>query len=115
VFRARAMAFFTSDIELHIFGFISPVNFLKLEPSIMAACTAHIKGFLYRGFFETPILMIPILQIIGNLPRGRLVPLEWENVMVISNLDLIALFPTPSPISPHYVINDLFRRVHYIY
>jgi hypothetical protein len=115
VLRARAMAFFTSDIELHIFGFISPVNFLQLEPSIMATCTAHIKGFLYRGFFETPILMIPILQIIGNPPRSRLIPLEWENVMMISNLDLIALFPTPSPKSPRQVIGDLLRKVFCIH
>ena len=115
VFGARAMAFFTSNIELHIFGFVSPVNLLQLEPRIMAARAAHFEGFLHRRLFKTAIHIVPILQVIRNPAGGRLVPLEWENVMVISNLDLIALFPAPSAVSPHYAINDLFRRVLCIY
>jgi len=111
VFGARAMAFFTSNIELHISGFVSPINLLQLEPCIMAARAAHFEGFLHRRLFETAVLIVPILQVIGNPAGSRLVPLERENVMMISNPDLIALLPAPSPIRPHHIIGGLFRRV----
>jgi hypothetical protein len=111
VFGARAMAFFTSDIELHISGFVSPVNLLQLKPCIVAARAAHFEGFLHSGLFETAVLIVPILQVIGNPPGGRLVPLERENVMLIPNPDLIALLPAPPPISPDHIVGGLFRRV----
>jgi hypothetical protein len=81
----------------------------------VTASATHFKGFFDSRYLQATILFIPVLEVIRNPTGGRLVPLEWENVMVISNLDLIALFPAPSPISPHYVINDLFRRVLCIY
>src|SRR5271157_753763 len=100
VFGGWAMAFFTSNIEFDIFGFISSVNLLQFEAGIMATRTAHIKGFLHGRLSETPVHIIPILKIIRNPARGRLVPLEWEDVVPISNLDFVALFPAPSPKGP---------------
>jgi hypothetical protein len=89
MFRAWAMASFASIIKLHIFGLVPSFSLLQLEAGIMAACTAHFKRFLDRGLFETSFLIVPTLQVIGNPSGGRLVPLKWEDVMVISNLDLI--------------------------
>jgi hypothetical protein len=115
VFRPRAMAFFTSNIELHIFGFISPIHFFQFEPCVMATRTAHIKRFLHGRLFESSVLVVPILEIIGNPTGSGLVPLDWENVITISNLNLIPLFPTPSPESPRYVVSDLLGKVFCIH
>jgi hypothetical protein len=43
VFRARTVAFFTSNIELDIFGFIPFFNFFQFEAGIVTASTAHFK------------------------------------------------------------------------
>jgi hypothetical protein len=107
--RAWAMASFASIIKLNVFGLVPSLNLLQLKPGIMAACTAHFKGFLDRGLFETSVLVVPTLQVIGNPSGGRLVPLKWEDVMIISNLDLIELSPTPSSQSPRYRISDLLK------
>jgi hypothetical protein len=97
MFRARAMASFATIIKLDIFGPIPSVSLLQLEAGIMAACTAHFKRFFNRGLFETSFLTIPTLQVIGNPSGGRLVPLKWKKIVVISHLDLIELSPAPSP------------------
>jgi hypothetical protein len=111
VLRARAMAFFTSDVELDIFGFVSSVNLLQHEPGIMAACAAHFKRFFYRRYLQTAIFFVPVLEVVGNPSRGSLVPLKGEDIMVVPDLDLIALFPPPSPICPYHIISDLLGRV----
>jgi hypothetical protein len=46
--RAWAMAFFTSDIEFNIFGFVPSINLLQLKPGIVTASTTHLKGLLDR-------------------------------------------------------------------
>jgi hypothetical protein len=97
MFRAWAMASFASIIKLDVFGLVPSSSLLQIEAGIMAACTAHFKRFLDRGLFETSFLIVPTLQVIGNPSGGRLVPLKWEDVMVISNFDLIELSPAPSP------------------
>ena len=61
VLRAWTMASFTSDIELDIFGFISPIDLLQVEAGVVAAGAAHLKGFFHRGLFETAVLVVPIL------------------------------------------------------
>jgi hypothetical protein len=96
MFRAWAMASFASIIKLDVFGLVPSFDLLQLEASIMAACTAHFKRFFNRGLSETSFLTVPTLQVIGNPSGGRLVPLKWEDVMVIPNLDLIELSPAPS-------------------
>jgi hypothetical protein len=108
MFGAGTMAFFASDIELNIFGFISPFNLFQLEPGIMAARTAHFKGFFYRRCLQTAIFFVPVLEVVGNPSRGGLVPLKGEDIMIVPHLDLIALFPAPSPVSPHHSISHLF-------
>jgi hypothetical protein len=95
MFRAWAVASFASIIELNVFGLVPSLNLLQIEAGIMAASTAHFKRFLDRGLFETSVLIVPTLQVIGNPSGGCLVPLKWENVMVISDLDLIELSPAP--------------------
>jgi hypothetical protein len=80
VFRARAMAFFTSDIELDIFGFVSFINLLQLEPGIMAACTAHFKRFFYSRCLQATIFFVPVLEVVRNPSRGGLVPLKGEYI-----------------------------------
>jgi hypothetical protein len=96
MFRAWAMTSFTSIIKLNVFRLVPSFNFLQIEAGIVAACTAHFKRFLDRGLFETSVLIVPTLQVIGNPSRGSLVPLKWEDVMVISDFDLIELSPAPS-------------------
>jgi hypothetical protein len=61
VFGGWAMALLTSNIELDISGFISFVNFLQFEASIVTPRTAHVKRFLHGRLLETPIVVIPIL------------------------------------------------------
>jgi hypothetical protein len=81
----------------------------------MTASTAHLKGFFYRRRLQTAIFDVPVLEVVRNPSRGSLVPLEREDIVVISDLDLIALFPSPSPISPHHGISGFLRRVFRIY
>src|SRR4030043_1502812 len=107
MFGARAMTFFPSDIELDIFGFVSSINLLQLEPGIMTACTAHFKRFFYCGYLQATIFLVPVLGFVRHPSRGSLVPLKGEDIMVVSNLDLVALFPAPSPVSPRHGISDL--------
>lgn len=64
--RARAMTSFTSVIELNISGLVPSCNFLQLQPGIVATRTAHFKGFLHSGLFETPLLIVPVLPVIGT-------------------------------------------------
>jgi hypothetical protein len=96
VFRAWAVASFASIIKLDVFGLVPPLNLLQLKPGIMAACAAHFKRFLDGRLFETSVLVVPTLQVIRNPSGGRLVPLKWEKIVVISHLDLIELSPAPS-------------------
>jgi hypothetical protein len=108
---ARTVTFFASDIELHIFRFIPSISLLQLESGIVAAGTAHFKGFFWRRFLQATIFFVPVLEVVRNPSRGSLVPLEGEDIVIVPDLDLIALFPSPSPISPHHDISGLFRRV----
>jgi hypothetical protein len=63
----------------------------------MATRTAHFEGFFNRRGLQTTIFSIPVLEVKRYPTGGRLVPLKWEEVMVISHLGLIELSPTPSP------------------
>jgi hypothetical protein len=111
MFRARAMTFFAPDIELHIFRFVAFVDLFQFKSGIMTTGTAHFKGLFCRRFLESTILFVPVLEIIRNPPRGGLVPLEGKDKVIVADLDLIALFPSPPPISSHDGISDLFGRV----
>jgi hypothetical protein len=68
VFGGRAMAFFTADIELDIFGFVSFINLLQLEPGIMAACIAHFKRFFYSRCLQATVFFVPVLEVVRNPP-----------------------------------------------
>jgi hypothetical protein len=81
----------------------------------MASGTAHFEGFFNSGYLQATILSIPVLEVIGNPSGSCLVPLEGENVMMISDLDLVALFPAPSSISPHHIVRNLFGGVFCIH
>jgi hypothetical protein len=115
VFGARPMAFLASDIELDVFGFVSSFNLFQFEAGIMAACATHFKGFFNGRYLQASIFFVPVLKVIGDPSRGGLVPLKGEDIMIVPDFDLIPLFPAPSPIGPHHVISDLFRRVFRIY
>jgi hypothetical protein len=115
VFGARPMAFLASDIELDVFGFVSSFNLFQFEAGIMATCATHFKGFFYGRCLQASIFFVPVLKVVGNPSRGGLVPLKGEDIMIVPNFDLIALFPAPSPISPHDVVSDLLGRVSCIH
>ena len=63
----------------------------------MATRTTHFERFFNSRGLQTTIFSIPVLEVKGYPTRGRLVPLKWEKVMVISYLDLVELSPAPSP------------------
>src|SRR4030042_1036899 len=109
------MAFFAPCVQFYIFGLVTPVHLSHFKPCIVAACATHFKGFIHRGLCEASVFVIPKLEVVRNPPGGSLVPLDGKNVMVVPDFYLITLFPTPSPISPHHRISDLFRGILCVY
>ncbi len=109
--RAGAMAFLASDIELNISGFISIFHLFQLEAGIMTARAAHLKRFFNGGCLEAAVFLVPVLTVVWNPSRGRLVPLKGEDIMVVPDLDLVTLFPAPSSERPRHVVSDFFGEV----
>jgi hypothetical protein len=79
---------------------------------------AGIKNYIFEILFkhlqaETRLDHLEVMRV--NPPGGRLVPLEGEDVVMISNLDVVGLFPSPPPIRLYNGIRGLFRRVFCVY
>jgi hypothetical protein len=115
MFRPGTMTFFTSDVELGIFGFISSIYLLQLKPCIMAPGTAHFKGLGYGRLLEGAVLLVPVLKVVRDPSRCGLVPLKRKDVVMVSGLHLIPLLPAPATVSSDHPIGHFFGRVFRIH